>query len=72
MITGAPLEVRLLSLRVPKLKGLGGSRQIGTRTIDRNNNDDEEDNDDDDDVGGRVVQSYVRESARNDPVVGLW
>ena len=33
---------------------------------------DDEDNDDDDDVGGRVVQSYVRESARNDPVVGLW
>ena len=71
MITGNPLEVRLLSLGIPKLKGLGGSRQIGTRTIDRNN-DDDEDNDDDDDVGGRVVQSYVRESARNDPVVGLW
>ena len=71
MITGAPREVRLLSLRIPKLKGLGGPRQIGLQTIDRNNGEDE-DNDDDDDVGGRVVQSYVRESARNDPVVGLW
>ena len=73
MITGAALEVRLLSLRIPKLKGLVGSRQIGLQTIDRNNDDDEDnDDDDDDDVGGWVVQSYFRESARNDPVVGLW
>ena len=41
----------------------------GTRTIDRNNDDDEDNDGDDDDVGGRVVQSYVRESARNDPVL---
>ena len=42
MIKGASLEVGLLSLRIPKLKGLGASRQIGTRTIDRNNDDDED------------------------------
>ena len=70
MITGAPREVRLLSLRIPKLKGLGSSRQAGTWKMYSTN--DEDNNDDDGDVGGRVVQSYVRESARNDPVVGLW